>query len=168
MSDLLRDAPFGQLVRFFTGNRVFQYPEEKADFRCPNSYKIDGLSHHPNPDNINEKEETKEAKDTADESRPPLAASAPVPDKLSDSSSNDTDLERQATLGIHRTNTLPYSNERLEIEQKMELEKSMSKPVVPVVTSDGTILADWYSTDDPMNPQNWSQKKKAFVALQIK
>ena len=26
---------------------------------------------------------------------------------------------------------------------------------------------DWYSTDDPANPQNWSQKKKAFTALLI-
>jgi DHA1 family multidrug resistance protein-like MFS transporter len=24
-----------------------------------------------------------------------------------------------------------------------------------------------YTTDDPANPQNWSQKKKAFVAFQI-
>ena len=28
-------------------------------------------------------------------------------------------------------------------------------------------LVDWYATDDPANPQNWSQKKKAFVAFQI-
>lgn len=27
--DTVREAPFGQVVRFLTGNRVFQYPEEK-------------------------------------------------------------------------------------------------------------------------------------------
>jgi DHA1 family multidrug resistance protein-like MFS transporter len=26
---------------------------------------------------------------------------------------------------------------------------------------------DWYTTDDPANPMNWSTGKKAFVAGQI-
>jgi DHA1 family multidrug resistance protein-like MFS transporter len=28
-------------------------------------------------------------------------------------------------------------------------------------------LVDWYTTDDPENPQNWSFGKKAVVLLQI-
>lgn len=38
ISDLIREAPFGQLLRYITDNRVLQYPEEKADFRCPDKY----------------------------------------------------------------------------------------------------------------------------------
>src|ERR1700759_2008566 len=28
-------------------------------------------------------------------------------------------------------------------------------------------LVDWYTTDDPSNPQNWSTPKKSFVLLQL-
>ncbi|KAK9241737.1 hypothetical protein V1506DRAFT_174835 [Lipomyces tetrasporus] len=31
--------------------------------------------------------------------------------------------------------------------------------IVPVKTSDGILLVDWYTTDDPDNPQNWSPWK---------
>ena len=34
-------------------------------------------------------------------------------------------------------------------------------------TPDGIILVDWYTVDDPANPQNWSFRKKCFVAFQI-
>jgi len=48
-----------------------------------------------------------------------------------------------------------------------KLEKLESTPIVPDHLKDGTILVDWYTTDDPANPQNWSTRKKGFVALQI-
>ncbi|KAI7720094.1 MFS general substrate transporter [Hortaea werneckii] len=38
MADLFRDAPIGQIIRYITGNRVLQYPEEKPDFQCPHGY----------------------------------------------------------------------------------------------------------------------------------
>ncbi|KAL3424927.1 major facilitator superfamily transporter [Phlyctema vagabunda] len=34
-------------------------------------------------------------------------------------------------------------------------------------SQDGTIVVDWYSADDPENPQNWTVKRKAFVLLCI-
>lgn len=33
--DVVRDAPLGQLVRFFTNNRLFKYPEERSNFKLP-------------------------------------------------------------------------------------------------------------------------------------
>lgn len=30
MLELIRDAPVGQIIRFATGNKVLQYPEEKV------------------------------------------------------------------------------------------------------------------------------------------
>jgi len=51
--------------------------------------------------------------------------------------------------------------------QQEALKAQVSRPIAPTVTSDGTILVDWYTTDDPENPQNWSNKKKALVVLQI-
>ena len=44
MSDLIRDAPVGQIVRYLTGNRVLRYPEEKGDFQCPTCYAQPDLS----------------------------------------------------------------------------------------------------------------------------
>jgi DHA1 family multidrug resistance protein-like MFS transporter len=38
---------------------------------------------------------------------------------------------------------------------------------VPTKTVDGVILADWYTTDDAANPQNWSQRKKSWTAFLI-
>jgi len=39
--------------------------------------------------------------------------------------------------------------------------------VVPDVAADGTILVDWYTKDDPANPLNWSNGKRATVAAMI-
>jgi DHA1 family multidrug resistance protein-like MFS transporter len=36
--DVIRDAPFGQLMRLLSTNRVFQYPEEKSDFKLPDAW----------------------------------------------------------------------------------------------------------------------------------
>lgn len=38
MLDIVRDAPFGQLARFLTGNKVFLYHEEEKDFQCRHCY----------------------------------------------------------------------------------------------------------------------------------
>ena len=52
-------------------------------------------------------------------------------------------------------------------EEAPPLEQATSSPIAPTMTKDGTILVDWYRTDDAANPHNWSQKKKAFVAMQV-
>ena len=38
MSDLIRDAPIGQIVRWITGKRILQYPQERPDFQLPAAY----------------------------------------------------------------------------------------------------------------------------------
>jgi MFS transporter, DHA1 family, multidrug resistance protein len=38
MSDLIRDAPIGQLIRYITNNRLLKYPEELDSWQCPQSY----------------------------------------------------------------------------------------------------------------------------------
>ena len=39
--------------------------------------------------------------------------------------------------------------------------------IAPTKTSDGKILVDWYTTDDPANPQNWASSRKSAVLLQL-
>jgi DHA1 family multidrug resistance protein-like MFS transporter len=48
--------------------------------------------------------------------------------------------------------TIPFSEERREIEQQLEIERLKSLPIMPKQTADGIILVDWYTTDDPANP----------------
>ena len=38
MSDLIREAPLGQFLRWATGNRILKYPEEMEGFELPESY----------------------------------------------------------------------------------------------------------------------------------
>lgn len=144
MADLIREAPLGHLLRLLTGNRLFQYPEERSDFVLPPQYAAQ----------INGEEEKKQ----------PITR---LPTSTSTSSSDEaTDLEG---LGVSRTKsraeTMPYSNERFEAEQQLALERTKTIPIVPKKTTDGIILVDWYTTDDPANPQNWSPRKRAFVTF---
>ena len=170
--ETLREAPFGQIVRFISKNKYFQYPEEKPDFKCPTCYQEDEKSASAAtvaPDTVVLEKEVSQSVQT---NTPDVLTRVPTAEDIdlekgSQSSSDDSSLSRPATLGLTRTQTLPYTEARLELEQRLAIEKTKSRPIVPTKTSDGTILVDWYSTDDPANPQNWSQKKKAFTALLI-
>ena len=170
MTDLFREAPFGQLVRFLSGNRLFRYPEEKEDFRCPHCYENGDFL--PSEKLVEQSSDS----DTHDEGLVEATRTATYGTKLrlektatnSDpDSEDDQGQEPIQALGLQRTQTLPFSSERFEVERRLEVERIKSRPILPVKTADGTILVDWYNTDDPANPQNWSQKKKAFVAFQI-
>jgi hypothetical protein len=44
LSDMVRDAPLGQVIRWATKNRYLQYPEEKADFKLPDCW-LDLMNH---------------------------------------------------------------------------------------------------------------------------
>jgi DHA1 family multidrug resistance protein-like MFS transporter len=155
MSDIFRDSPIGQLIRLASQNTLLQYPEEKPSFSCPHCYDS---SYQP------------------DESSPPPAldtiqstgSSAGDSEKRNSNEHNeDRPAEEEVAVNLQRTQTQPYTDERLELEIRLEKERSRAIPVIAVRTADGTILVDWYATNDPENPQNWSQKKKALVALQI-
>jgi DHA1 family multidrug resistance protein-like MFS transporter len=72
-------------------------------------------------------------------------------------------------LGVTRTKsraeTMPYSTERFEVEQQLALERTKTIPITPKKTTDGIVLVDWYTSDDPANPQNWSSRKRVFVTV---
>ncbi|PKX88876.1 MFS transporter [Aspergillus novofumigatus IBT 16806] len=111
MSDLLRDAPAGQLLRWMTGKRVLKYPEERHDFALPDSIALQ-----------------------------------------SDSTGSDTyhasssDLERSVPPGMRAQDELHMTSGE----------------------SDGDlVVVDWYTKDDPANPQSWSGSRKALVSFII-
>lgn len=87
-----------------------------------------------------------------------LAPIATAPD-------NEVTTTRTTLSEIHsvltRTSTAAYTRERFEVEQAIAAEKTKSIAIAPTKTTDGVILVDWYTTDDPANPQNWPTSKKA-------
>jgi DHA1 family multidrug resistance protein-like MFS transporter len=150
MADLIREAPIGQLIRLLTRNRVLQYPEEKPDFELPETYRavIEGKSPASRSGAHTPVDFEKEA---------PALDGHP-----------HHDLESAVlTRTKSRTATIPFSEERLEVENELALERTKTIPIAPHRTSDGHILVDWYTTDDPANPQNWSNGKRGLVSLMI-
>ena len=165
---LLRETAFGQLVRLTpSGKKIFPYPEELPDFVCPKEYQDAGDS-----EKIAEAEGITPDHESDGTPTPPEFEKirTPQPDFERIKTHRDStsgDVERALSLVKSRTNTLPYTEERLEVDRELAVEKTKSRPIIPQRTADGTILVDWYTTDDIENPQNWSTRQKFFVALLI-
>lgn len=177
MSDMIRDAPIGQIIRYITRNRVLQYPEEKEGFVCPSCYTTagtDGLSSHqsnglPTPSSLGDDEKTEIGTEPV-ESHERLHLTRTATDRsnqeLSKSSTNKSELSRVGSrIALERSTT------RADLEQAFaaasEPQTRTSEPIQPTKTADGIILVDWYTTDDPANPQNWSAAKKGTVTFLI-
>ncbi|KAL5339394.1 major facilitator superfamily domain-containing protein [Aspergillus crustosus] len=135
MWDIIRDSPFGLAIRFATRNRYLRHVEELDTFQHP--------YHHPS-DKTNITEQTV-----------PVSQSSTG----STSSITDVDVERGSPDNVDE-NII----RRIVTQQSYhDLEKRTSRPIKPTTTSDGHILVDWYTSDDPENPQNWSTSKKNFI-----
>jgi DHA1 family multidrug resistance protein-like MFS transporter len=190
MSDILRESPAGQLIRYFTGNKIFKYAEEKEDFHCPTSYapydaaetsfRRDSASPTPHVSltpSIDEKLE---------EVLSPEWETAPPPRPENPATATDSSLspEVEATrTATHASEVLSRMTSRVNMEKvttrqdlekayteatmRLQLRNGPAQPIVPEKTADGIILVDWYDTDDQENPQNWSFGKKCVVATQI-
>jgi DHA1 family multidrug resistance protein-like MFS transporter len=150
LNEIIRDAPFGKLLRYVAGNRVFLYPEERSDFQCPLAYqdKVDpelnsNLTHGNHGDTVHtQSNNTPEPITTNIEKRTSRTADVERP-----GSYEDSQLVIVATVGsmIEHVRTLSYTQERLEIEEELARHKThdMAVRVVPTKTADGTILVDW-------------------------
>jgi len=172
MADLLREAPLGQLIRYVTRNKFLRYPEELPGFELPSTYNAI-LNSADSPvtatRNLTKEKSRKSSESSSEDGIAP--------------SNDNIDLEKTetgqpgpyegnaASLNLTRTKsrleTTPYTEERLELEAELALERTQTKPIVPQKTSDGNVLVDWYTTDDPANPQNWSNGKRFYVSAII-
>ena len=194
MADTIREAPFGQLLRWATKNRILKYPEEEDDFECPKCYHdpetvtpASGIEKESAPsDSSGPLNDTNLDKDDPE--------TTPLPRTTSDVAggydfrrlentetstpgayeNNKTELFPESggmrsalTRTRTRDMTRPYTQERFHVEQEEALQRKQSVPIIAQRNESGDILVDWYTTDDPANPQNWSSKKKIFVGLQL-
>lgn len=183
-TDIIRDAPIGQLLRWVTRNRILLYPEERPGFQLPIGYQSANATHKSIASSV-----TLPATEPA---VPPLeqdnekAGLEPV--EIQSRHPSDVDrhhLERMVTAQddeFHRTNTQRSDLEKAvtnrshlsrtatrttleKIHTRADLDEAFSvaslarpptQPIVPERTHDGLILVDFYTTDDPENPQNWT------------
>ncbi|KAF2811077.1 MFS general substrate transporter [Mytilinidion resinicola] len=180
MSALIRDAPVGQIIRWVTKKKALQYPEEMADFLLPSTYARFSDGAQPLPVSAPEALPTEEV--VLVEPGTALKLEPKATRESDDDEDDDTiDLEKRKTAGTMTTNrtglsrlgtrtALSTSHTQADLEQQFSiatLERGPILPIAPERLDDGTILVDWYTTDDEENPQNWSFGKKAFVSLQI-
>lgn len=135
MYDIIRDSPFGQIARFLTKNKYFQYVEEQDGFQHP--------YYGPNP--FLKEIESHPVTDTTSNALPEGTASI---NSAREGSGGTTTRFRVAIAHVdvenrHAENPI----ERIVTTQSYhEVQRTESRPIQPTQTSDGTILVDWYTT----------------------
>ncbi|RFU25459.1 hypothetical protein B7463_g10889, partial [Scytalidium lignicola] len=142
---------------------MLQHPEEKPGFELPANYLMQlnsNKSHQPLASDSQPLEDEK----------PEESPESTIPERnlsrQSTTSTADPDIEALAAkLTKSRGETLPYTQERLEAEQELTLERTKSLAVVPKKTSDGIVLVDWYTNDDPANPYNWPVSRRHWTTF---
>ncbi|KAI5456083.1 major facilitator superfamily domain-containing protein [Mariannaea sp. PMI_226] len=137
--DVVRDAPLGQLVRFFTNDRLFKYPEERPNFKLPEPW-IRMMSDGAEPDRL---------------PRPTPS----TPSTISNSNRLQEGVEKE-----YKVSNAPELE--LDLESK-DFSEDQPTGLTPKITKDGTILVDWYCEEDNANPHNWSNLRRALLALLI-
>lgn len=142
MSNLFRDAPLGQIIRFVTRNRYLKYPEEEPDFKLPKSY-------------VKAIQAAQEgSKSVRDESQYPIPSNDRK-DSVSTKLADDTSARSDASMDP-------------AVQEKTIGEDDVAKdPTMPKRLDDGTILVDWYGPTDLANPHNWTSGEKIVVVTII-
>jgi DHA1 family multidrug resistance protein-like MFS transporter len=157
MHEIIREAPLGQLIRFLSKNTLFRYPEDEPGFELPATWValLKG-----------DEGEIKESPPV--EGSDSYLAQNDIIDRRRSRSVEDPELADLGKINTaSTTHTRPYTNERMQAERMLEIGRTVSLPTVPQKTRDNHILVDWYTTDDPANPQNWSSHKKTAVVFML-
>ncbi len=178
MSSYFQETAIGQIARFVTGNKVFHYPEEEPDFQIPweqvqATEKMDEIKSPAQLGNSDSSssDDTPQHTPAVDEKSDSIARPNDDPEQGLNTIPTQASAARiftNATARIKsREQTRQYTAERFAVEQQETLERHQSSVIVPQKTAGGITLVDWYTTDDPANPQNWSSWYKTFVTFII-
>ncbi|RFU82172.1 benomyl/methotrexate resistance protein [Trichoderma arundinaceum] len=169
MTSLLRDTTFGALIRWATKRKVLKYSEETAAFHYQNLYT------NGSPANVTPlpgpRIDNHSGENHWNDGRSP--AVTPAPTESCSHSSEGNEINDQTLSKIISRPQLSLVGSLASLEQAYTAAtlqanvRSQHSRIQPKELEDGIILVDWYTTDDPENPQNWSSQKKAFVVLQI-
>jgi MFS transporter, DHA1 family, multidrug resistance protein len=171
LSIILRDAPVGQLIRLATGSRYLRFPEEEPGFQLPwESVLADEKAEEAAAEATPDRRASEPPASPESENDSPIAPADPEKadrdyNTLTQQPTARSQVSRTTKLTTSRTvtreQTRPYTAERFNTEQEEAIERGQSSVIIPTKTADGVILVDWYTTDDPENPQNWSSMRKS-------
>lgn len=171
MSELFRETFLGHTVRFLTGRKIFQYPEERTDFELPAGYSISEGFVTPHGDR--------------EPSRGAYLAPSGIDDETeghglaaSTEGSENTHLSEEKvhavvpSVSVDGTILVDWFVLLYLIMPLFKItgsskELSRKSPSPPECIASDLERYNRYSSDDPANPQNWPGKKKAFVVTQI-
>ena len=153
----IRDSSIGQLIRLVTRKKTLLYPEEEPGFKIPWEEVEAGEM---------EKEFESDVT-TPPASDPEATPRTPVSLQRTITVRTESGLQQVTSRIMSREQTRPWTAERFEVEKSETLDRATSAVIQPQKTADGIILVDWYTTDDPANPQNWTSGKKAWVVFII-
>jgi DHA1 family multidrug resistance protein-like MFS transporter len=148
---------------------VLKYPEELPDFELPAEWNALLNASEKQAPTFESSRTPSRIGSLAASELPDLEREETVRENLDRSGldSSYADVTLNLTHTKSRLDTGAWTRDRFEVEEELAVEKTKSKPVIPLKTSDGTVLVDWYTTDDPANPQNWSNTKRGWIAFII-
>jgi DHA1 family multidrug resistance protein-like MFS transporter len=122
------DSQFvGQVLYNISGRRIFSYPEEKDGFDLPEKYRVQ----KDKPSRFGEEQEREEGGERERRESDETA--------VGQSTSRNEDQSKNGKAG----------------EKEGKDGKDGEKDGKDGKEKDETIMVDWYSDDDPENPQNW-------------
>jgi DHA1 family multidrug resistance protein-like MFS transporter len=147
MKDLLRETPFGTLVRL-VAPAALPYPEEEGGFVVPDVYRP-----RTPPSLSKEGEEWSGATTLA-----PTSAATPKPKEYA--ASEDTPHPDDTANALRAFEATPVPEGMYDPFAERTAHALELAP-------DGTVLVTWYGPDDPSNPQNWSLAKKVWAGFVI-
>ncbi|KAH8804500.1 major facilitator superfamily domain-containing protein [Xylogone sp. PMI_703] len=162
-TEIIQEAPLGQLIRWLSKNQMLQYPEERPGFELPADYstQLNSNKPHQHPAHDSQQLEDDKPTDSGESATPENDSSG-----QSTTSTADPDIEGLAAKRTKsRDETMAYTQDRLEVEQQLNLERTKSVAIVPKRTSDGIVLVDWYTNDDPANPYNWPVARRHWTTF---
>lgn len=145
--DILRESTIGVLLNRVSGGRILPYPDQRTDFVIPERYLATSSP--------------ASTSSSAAVTRSPSSATLYIPEKLSVPPVAHSKDETTGRTGIPVEKIDTFQSEAtLEAGPEVVVEKS-------VPDTKGYQLVEWYDSDDPENPRNWSFRKRAFVMFQI-
>ncbi|POY71076.1 hypothetical protein BMF94_5833 [Rhodotorula taiwanensis] len=184
--DMMRDAPFGQFMRFVTRNKVFKYPEERSDYIVPEKYlpkrdnarQLDSRASEstlaPEERNmagrksvdaqtlVNSDHAVQRKVETVQEKQDRIERDRPRPDGDRDSHDEHQQNDEEAN---------PEEQEQREKRKKEWKEQHPGTADPKKAYEEDLIdkyqyLVDW-EENDQYNPNDWSGRKQWTVAAQV-
>lgn len=167
MKDTIRDSALGMLIRLASGKRLLRYPEEHPDFQNPYDRWTSKHNLAENDKEFDVDSETEDPKSIKDEnSKTEQDTNYDVENAAPHTQTDDATLGKLTSIKLNgKPAEMQTLRERYDADLALIAQRKHSIPIEPEITASGQILVTWYTTDDPENPQNWSQKKKSYIVL---